>query len=244
MAQKSKPYTKREKRRNKKAYRRSTYKKLNAQTRLLNNKDPSICLMNAGKLPTLTLSKALNYTLCNYVAGASAGAGNAFVFDPSGTYGNCSASGGPLAMPDWTSLKNVFDLYRVNWIKIHMFSQNTTASGLSADADPMDVYMRYNYESQITTPTLAGITQVPKVIKKTFTQDRPRYTYMIKPKVESAMYNVGASAGWGRGLVNMKWTDVDSPVQLYGFKFYVDRQLTGQQLFFEIEYNVSFKYSK
>lgn len=242
MAQnKNKTYTKRDKRRYKKGYRKYLLKKVTKQTDKMNTRDPSIELVNFQKNPIITVSKTCPYTSCNSIAGAVNGAGNSFIFDPSGTYGNVSSGGGSLVMPDFTSLTGVFDLYRVNYIKIHMFADWGNGG---TSTDPQELYMRYNYEPSVLTPTLAGMTQLTKVIKKTFTPDRPRYTYIIKPKVRAAIYNSGAAAGWGNEIRSMKWTDVQNPVQLLGFSFYCPGQITGQSIRFEIEYNVSFKYSK
>lgn len=208
--------------------------------------DPSITMLNLAKQRTFTISKTLPYTSCFYVSPSQSNYGTTLRFDPAGVYGNSSNAAGPASMPDWPSLSACFDLYKVNYIKLHIFLDSTG----NIDTDPVHLWYRYNYEPQVGTPTLAGIEQLPKVFRKTFTSQNNRFTYIIKPK-ELAV-NVGLTQtattlttdniSW-RPIAH-KFTDVDKPCVLYGFQFFIDNTTAAQTLRMEVEYNVSFRYGK
>lgn len=214
--------------------------KATRQTFRLNNLDPTVSFLNMRPPPKYNLTKCIPNTSLNYIASGSTNVGGSFVFDPSGQYGNTNPSGLGTAMPDWTNLSGLFDYYKVNFIKVHIWADTTG----NLDTDPIVMWMRYNYEPNVSVPSLAGMLQLPKVIKKTFTSQRPRYTYVIKPKVEDNVYNTGLTATAGRALQNAPWIDVNNPAQLYGFQYFVDNTSASQTIRFEIEYNVSFKYNK
>lgn len=233
----------------KRNYRRSRYSKSNVikKTDKLMRIDNTVNIMNqTSPRQIMTVSKTLSYPNAFRISPSQSGQGFTLRFDPSGNYGNTSITAGPASMPDWTSLASVFDFYKVNYIKLHMFIDTTA----SLDTDPVQVYMRYNYEPSVITPTLQGMEQLPKVIRKVFNSNSPRYTYVIRPHqlslatstVQSATALTTDNVSWG--LKRHQWTDVNKPCMLYGFQFFFDNTTASQIINFEIEYNVSFRYGK
>lgn len=227
----------------------SANRKYSSAVRFTDNlvkKDPTIDILNYCRPQYMTTSKTLSYANCNILAGGVSNYGIGYTFDPAGVYGNYSSVGGPASMPDWASFSSVFDFYRVNYIKIHLYADTNA----NLDTDPIIMWCRYNYEPSVGTPTLNGITQLPKVMKKTFSSQNTHLTYVIRPT--QVIWGAGAvqtataltTDNVGYNIVKHKWTDVNKPVRLYGFQLFFDNTTTAQTIKMEVEYNVSFRYGK
>lgn len=197
-------------------------------------------ILNTRSIGPQKVIRTCNYSLTYGVNFTNSSPAAAFIFDPSGTYGNTSTAGTGLAMPDWTSLVNLYDFYRVNNIKITFRYANT---GALIGSVPM--WMRYNYEGSVVTPTIAGVTSLAQVHEVNFNNDNPMYSYSFKPCQRKLVDNAAVLASEGRAIEPHGWTDVNFPVELWGFQCITSYALaTTQTLFFEIEYDVDFKYAK
>lgn len=240
------------------AYRKRAPKKSDKYRRRISNRmrsrsvppvagpfgDPTVRRLNPLRGQTLRVQKTVTYDdTFRVLASASPQSSYAVVFDPSGTYGNSSISNGPIAMPDWTSLKACFDQYKVNSITLNMKHLNTGT--VEPDDNQVQLYYRYNYESQVTAPSFDGLASLPGTIVKTFTNTSPSVTYTFYPKCFVTVYNEGLLAAQGREAKEMSWCDVDDPVQLYGFQMVLaNGTLPNQFIVFDITYDVTFKYGK
>lgn len=200
--------------------------------------DVSVRVLNPYRPPDFriqrTLPQGLTYGFSNVTPNA------AFYFDPSGTFGNYSAAGAPLQMTDWTSLIALYDHYKVNSITINL---NYETQGAVLGAVP--VLMNKNYERSVTTSSAAGISALTRTVEKSFSPQSSRHTYTFVPRVNPLVDNGGVLAAEAREVRPMDWTDVNFPVELFGFQLYSPYTLaTTQFLYMEVTYDISFRYSK
>lgn len=163
----------------------------------------------------------------------------AFVFDPSGTYGNAGVALAPVGLTDWASMTAMYDMYRVNWIKL-------TFTWTNSGGGTCPLFIRYNYDIDVTVPTLTGMAQLANLTEKSFTNVSPKFSYIFKPKQATLVDNFTSGlATEGRSIVDHTWTDVTYPVELWGVQLMTNFALVaGMNLFFEVEYDISFKSSR
>jgi len=163
----------------------------------------------------------------------------AFIFDPSGAFGNSGVALAPVNITDWGSLTAIYDQYRVNWIKL-------TFTWTNSGGGTCPLFIRYNYDPDVTVPTLTGMSQLANLHEKSFTNVSPKYTYIFKPMELTLKDNfTSALATEGRGVKEHSWTDVTYPVELFGVQFMTNFALiAGMNLYFEVEYDISFKSSR
>lgn len=199
--------------------------------------DPSLRVMNC-RLPFMRLERTLGSALT--LSWSNQTPLSALIFDPSGTYGNTAAAIAPLAIQDWASLITVFDQYKVNRITCN-FQYETQGAVLG----PVPIVFNTNFERNVTVPTMAGILQTGQAVEKTFSPEHSRYTNTFVPKVNTFVDNSAVIASEGLAVHDMDWCDVNYPPQLYGLQLASSYALAATQfLFFEITYDISFRYSK
>ena len=162
--------------------------------------------------------------------------GQIYTFDPSGTVGSFGS------IADWSALIGLYDQYKVTRIKVTWTLQDTASD--SANNNRI-MYIRYNYNTNVATPSLANISQLTRVVEKNFTQQSPVYQYSFIPKVAQITNSANLLSSDGRELVKMKWCDVSYPVVLYGLVTYLSLALTTtQDLYVDVEYDILFRYNK
>lgn len=169
------------------------------------------------------------------------------VFDPSGTYSLYQGSSGAAvaAVADWTSLKAIYNQYRVRKIVIHwkMVTNGATVSNL--DDDSVSMLERYNYEKAITSPSLSGLGQLQNVQRKIFTAQHPVHTYVIYPKAMRTLENTGLLAAQGLGIGEMPWCNVESPCELFGYQWgFETSSNTYTSGYLDVEYDIEMRYNK
>ena len=197
--------------------------------------------LNTSSIKDTRVVRTIPYTATYGVNFSNISPAAAFTFDPSGTYGNTSVAGAGAMMPDWDKLIALYNFYKVNKITITFRYANV---GTAIGAVPM--WMRYNYEKAVTVPTLSGMTSLANCEEAYFTNDSPLYSYSFIPMVEHIVDNsAGILSSDARAIKRHDWTDVNYPATLYGFQCLCSYLLNATQtLFFEITYDVSFRYSK
>lgn len=200
--------------------------------------DPTVRVTNVRREHPVRFVKTIDYNrTINYGVGTTPA--QAFIFDPSGTNGNTGVGLTPVGLTDWASLTALYDQYKVNWIKM-------TFTWTNSGGGTCPLYIRYNYDPDVTVPTFAGMAQLANLTEKSFTNVSPKFTYIFKP-VEMALVDNFTSgiATEGRAPREHQWTDVTYPVELWGCQLMTNFALVaGMNLFFEIEYDVSFKSSR
>lgn len=173
-------------------------------------------------------------TVDSYTIAPSSGASAVSVMiDPSGTYGTGPCS---LTMIDWNNLKLIFDQYKVNKVKFTFRVADTAADGNS-----LTMYCRYNYDLNFGSPNMTTLSDIPRVVQKQFTTDFPSYSYTVYPRQDVVLYNSGVLANNGHWIKKMGWCDVNNPVQLLGFLYYITPTNANQTVFINVEYDISFR---
>lgn len=199
--------------------------------------DPSIRVRNPRRDPVyrtqISIATPNTFSFTN-VSGISFAA----IFDPSGTFGNTNAVGAPLQVPNWTSLKQIFDQYKVNKIIVN-FRYLNQSGGIPG---PVPLLVRYNYDKSITAPSVASMMASTRVVDKMFSADNCQLTYSFYPKVNYLVDNESALATDGRSVQSMDWVDMDYPVELLGLMMANGYALTADQFIqTSITYDISFR---
>lgn len=214
--------------------------------------DASVVTLNAGRSPVINLKRTIHNGLTygtNWVAGVVPAA--AFIFDPSGLYGNTSSAGTGLAITDWAALSGIFDQYKVNSISVAFTYDGAPAAGAAGAYQPRSQLFRYNYDVNLITPAVLDMSQLSNVKQKNFTEDSNTYVYTFKPKVLTLEYGAPSTSAsvTARSIADQDWTDMGYPAQLFGLQTCgaegsAPGLPTGCTLLFSITYDISFKYSK
>jgi len=210
-------------------------KKSNRKPRVTLPKDTSIVVLNKIREKPFRSLRSQEFRVYSYAASSGVVSAN-ILFDPSGVYGT-NASMGNL-MKDWTGLTNIFDKYKVHKIKVTFTMSDSDDLGSNAV-----LYCRYNYDPGFATPSFSNMSDLTRVVQKSFTNDHPVFQYTIRPKVNTLTQNAGALAAQGQQMKSMGWCDVDFPVALYGLSYYFTGTQSTQTFYIDIEYDISFKYN-
>lgn len=211
-------------------------------TRLLANAaDPSVRILNPLRPRSARVQKTISETLTYGQNITGVTPLYAFIFDPSGTYGNASTAGTGLAMPDWSSYAAIYDQYRVNSITL-VFRFHDVTAGATIQ---FPLWIRYNYDFAVSVPTMTGAMQLSRVMQKEFSAEHLVQKYKFYPKVAIVQENGAIFSSSSLKVTKQGWTDVDRPCELWGIQFASDQALTGNQhIYFSIIYDVSFRYTR
>lgn len=154
--------------------------------------------------------------------------GKNIIFDPTGTFGNCSGvistSAGSLttaAIPEWAAYSALYSMYKVTKIHLRLTCADDGAYGLQST--PPTLYLRYlnEYLPPVTGQnTTTSMSEERNWVRKQFTAEHPDFTYSFYPKVMQLMDNTGSFSTETRTPKAMHWTNVNTPVELYGLKMY------------------------
>jgi hypothetical protein len=103
--------------------------------------------------------------------------------------------------------------------------------------------MRYNDEYTPGAPNPVSISEEKNWVRKTFTQEKNTFTYSFYPKVWALYDNLGTLATDSRVTKSMPWTNMNSPVEIAGMKFYFNAPASNvaAYCYCEIQYDISFK---
>lgn len=209
--------------------------------------DPTIRIINPFRPKPLMVQKTL--TENQIVHFNASNVLYAFIFDPSGSYGNCSVGGSSIAMPDWGQYTggvgtSLYNQYKVT--KIKMTFRYLDTDGTSST---FGLWMRYNYDPLISTPTLAGVSQLNNVKFKTFTAQSPVCQYTVYPRVHylvqgnPTLNTPLTTTQQSLRIAKMGWTDVNFPSQVFGMQIASAFALGAAQfLEVQVEYHVKFRY--
>lgn len=148
----------------------------------------------------------------------------------------------PASMPDWGSITNLFNRYKM--LKVtYTFNLTTTTqtNGLDGDRLPK-IMIRYNYDSNLTSSGILNkFQELPDTKQLQFTADKTQMTYSYYPRCIEPVYLSGISTGYK--LARQQYIDVQyGTVPHYGIMWYVDFLTTGLAITYDITYKVAFKY--
>ena len=91
------------------------------------------------------------------------------------------------------------------------------------DTDSPTIYLRYNNEYLAPgTGTVTPLTMSEERgwVRKVFTAEHPDFTYSFYPKIMQLVDNAGVFSTESRVSKSMPWTNINTPVELYGMKVY------------------------
>lgn len=175
-----------------------------------------------------------------------------FTFDPSNTYGNFSGTInsvsqtlGPHFATSWGALTGLYKYYRVDRITINFRYDDLG----SADTCSPTVYMRYHDgEFNTDTPSPTIIASERGWISKKFDASNSTFKYSFIPLVQNL--TLGSSGGafvdTGKSARRMRWTSVFKPVEIYGFRLYLNWPVNSAAdlnsfINMDVVYHMSFK---
>lgn len=157
------------------------------------------------------------------------------------------------------SYLNVFDQYRLNWVKVeveNLYSSASTgipAAGGTAAAKPFsELYMAQDFDSVAPPTTLQAITGIDGVRMVKMTDVKNKASMVIKPKPTMVIETNPGSGGLQNlalaiGKTSQWQNSVNPAVTYYGLKMWFTNWMNTQSstlvsaLRFTFTYNVSFK---
>ena len=227
--------------------------------------DTTISVINPGKDKIVKITKSLPLNVTYQSGGATKGMniqmattsltwGQVLVFDPAGVLGNftgtVTAAGsllGSSALSEWSAYSLLYTQYKVK--KIILKFQAYSDKG-NLDNEPVTMYIRYQKE-WITNPGTANqvtpgiLAEQRNVVKKTFTSQHPDFQYSFYPKVARLDDAGGTGASTdSRVLKSMPFTNVNSPVDLWGVEIYTywpGSATNAANIQMDVEYVMEFK---
>lgn len=217
--------------------------KRNPKVRRVFTKDPTITILN--DRPTFNRKLYCTKTCSEYQTyswTATQTPAAFFKFDPSGTYGNGSNAGAPLKVADWDNLCTIYDQYKVKSITINIRFENGGSTNVS-----YPIWIRYGYDSLITVPNIGLMNELPRVVRKTFTNENTTVSYKFYPKCQilsaGTISGQSITGGLGTTLKSQPFTDTDRPIELTGFMIFAQNALPSNcNLYMSYEYELAFKY--
>jgi hypothetical protein len=147
-------------------------------------------------------------------------------------------------MPDINNIVALYNRYKFLAVTYTFNCQPTTNSGVSLAAiDLPKLYVRYNYDSNLTTASLLQKFQEwPNVKQFQFTNDKTQIAYTYYPRCVEPVYLSGIASGYK--LAKQQYIDCQySNVPHYGLAVYIDNIVVGCSVTLDITYKVAFKYS-
>jgi len=152
--------------------------------------------------------------------------------------------GGALAssMPDWSSIINLYNRYKMIRVKYTFTCQPSSPSGTLFSYDLPKMMVRYNYDSNLTTAGIAiKMQEIPNVKQFQFTPDKTTFSYTYYPRCIEPVYLSSISTGYK--LAKQQYIDVQyGSVPHYGIMWYIDTLATGISISYDISWEVAFKY--
>jgi len=247
----------------KRSVRKRTSTKRRSMPRRIAIQDDTVVKINPGKA---RVQKWMKNTPLNIMGVPSTAGTNGFsiqlgatsyaqsgsmTFDPSGNFGNFSgpvssttgfASLSSQTLPEWTSLGNLYAQYKVNKITLK-FSLASTGTAQSGNGPQATLFMRYNDEYTPGAPNPTSISEEKNWIRKTFTVEKPTFNYSFYPKVFQLYDNLGIVTTDARVTRSMPWTNMNSPAEILGMKFYfnVPGASASSYIHCDVQYDISFK---
>ena len=149
----------------------------------------------------------------------------------------------PASMPDWGSITNLYNRYKM--LKVtYTFNLTTTSgtNGLDGDRLPK-MSIRYNYDSNLLASNVpTRLQDSPNVKIFQFTTDKTQFQYTYYPRCIEPVYLSGISTGYK--LAKQQFIDVQyGTVPHYGLMFNVDSLGLGLSLTYDISWETAFMYA-
>jgi len=145
-------------------------------------------------------------------------------------------------VPDFGSIAQLFNRYKIN--KIHLtvrWKETLTTGSLSVGRAPT-MWIRYNYDTNLALGSIPTKVQEGNNWRQiSFTPDSTQHTYTFIPFTVAPVYLSQIATGYE--LQKKKY--IDSAYQYvphYGIMYYVDSLAVGQSISFDVTYDFSVKY--
>lgn len=139
--------------------------------------------------------------------------------------------------PDIGNYSLVFNQYRCYKLKYHFRLQNQE---MTDNAIIPFIYIRYNDDPDLTTPSESTLLNMRNVMKHTFTPGDLTCTYVVYPKKMMASQIYG-STGFTASPRKATWEDVDKSVGHYGLQYYIPNLPSGMTIEVTLEATVGFR---
>jgi len=148
-------------------------------------------------------------------------------------------------MPDWTNILTLYNRYKIKSVS-YTFNVQSTGSASLISFDLPKLYIRYNYDSNLSAGLLgvnilAKMQEVPHVKQFQFTPEHTSFTYKFYPKCIEPVYLSSVSTGYK--LARPQYIDTQyGTVPHYGIMYYFDFVASGIKITQDIQYEIAFKY--
>jgi len=149
-------------------------------------------------------------------------------------------------MPDWNNIITLYNRYKIKSVT-YTFNVQTTGSASLINFDLPKLYIRYNYDSNLTggllgANILAKMQEVSHVKQFQFTQEHTTFSYKFYPRCVEDVYLSAVSTGFK--LAKPQYIDVAyGTVPHYGIMYYFDMVASGLKITQDVSYEIAFKYS-
>lgn len=153
--------------------------------------------------------------------------------------------GGALAssMPDWTSIINLYNRYKMLKVTYTFHCQPTSSTGSLFSQDLPKMFVRYNYDSNLGVANIPiKMQEIPNVKQFQFTPDKTTFSYTYFPRCTEPVYLSLVSSGYK--LAKQQYIDVQyGTIPHYGIMWYVDNIPLNVSISYDITWETSFKYA-
>lgn len=160
-----------------------------------------------------------------------------------GTGQPVSILGGALAssMPDWASIIQIYNRYKMLKVK-YTFNLQGTGGNTLFTIDLPKMIIRYNYDSNLTAAGVhAKLQDVANVQQFQFTPQQTSFSYTYYPRCVEPVYLSTVATGYK--LARQQYIDTQyGAVPHYGIMWYLDNLATGLILTYDVSYETAFKY--
>jgi len=145
-------------------------------------------------------------------------------------------------IPDFSNLAGVYNRYLIKRIRVVFTLIDISNSGTFADNQMPSLMCRYNYDSNMVSPTDTKLTQVTNTKSFTFTPNVTKFEYSLIPRTVAPVYLSAVASGYE--LQKPRYIDCQyNNVPHYGLMTYIDNLSLGFTLQLDLIYDISMLYA-
>ena len=149
----------------------------------------------------------------------------------------------PSSMPDWGSITQLFNRYRLDAITYTFTLTNEYETPVDMFSTRMPkMYIRYNYDSNLTSGNVGDkLQELPNVKLFSFTPTKTQFSYTYYPRCIEPVYLSSIATGYR--LAPKRFIDVAyGDIPHYGLMWNIDFLADGLQIQYDITWRQTFKY--
>lgn len=146
-------------------------------------------------------------------------------------------------LADFNDIAILFNRYKLNKIitTFTLRSSSGTAGGLSNSTQLPKIFVRYNYDANLSGIVPQTLQEASNVINHTFTEDSTILRYTCVPRTIAPVYRSAISTGYElqkKSYIDSQYSDVPH----YGLMYWIPFLAVGDEILIDYTFDFTVKY--